>query len=167
MARQSQSWKDLERTVANSLGGKRIYRGSDFSESLPDVDHPLFGIECKYRTEPPKLYYKYWDDFTSHYHTTNIVMIHKDRAITTLENLRAYYTDYDNYSSLMAEIPENKKLVKFLEKALIQAAGYNKKKIPMVVLKKKADRKEFIYMKFEDWENLKYVKARQKIQEAP
>ena len=60
------AWKDLERTVAKKLGGYRIPRGGDFSESLPDVISdvcnlfPLankipagFLVECKYRQSQP------------------------------------------------------------------------------------------------------------------
>ncbi len=46
--RQSQAWKDLERKVARVLGGKRNYRGANFSESREDVTHPIFSPECKY-----------------------------------------------------------------------------------------------------------------------
>jgi len=42
------NWKRHERQVAKALGGKRIIR-TDFSQSLPDVQHPLLCIECKYR----------------------------------------------------------------------------------------------------------------------
>lgn len=47
--KQSQAWKDLERTVAKKLGGKRITRGQNFSVSALDVEHPLFFIDAKYR----------------------------------------------------------------------------------------------------------------------
>jgi len=50
--RQSQAWKNLERSVAEALGGTRVLRGADFSESDVDVkvdDFPLLAIDCKYR----------------------------------------------------------------------------------------------------------------------
>jgi len=47
--KKSNAWKSLERKVAKELGGKRVYRGRNFAESLPDVFHPLFTIECKSR----------------------------------------------------------------------------------------------------------------------
>lgn len=62
---RSNAWKNLEKTVANVLGGVRIHRGGDFSESLPDVIAPtetIFGLpgrthaivaECKYRAKHP------------------------------------------------------------------------------------------------------------------
>lgn len=43
------NWKTLERKVARVLKGKRNTRGGDFSLSIPDVEHPLLSIECKYR----------------------------------------------------------------------------------------------------------------------
>jgi hypothetical protein len=51
----SHAWKDLERTVAGALGGKRMHRGGNFSESKPDVEHPLFSVECKFRKLLPRL----------------------------------------------------------------------------------------------------------------
>lgn len=51
----SQAWKNAERQAAKALGGKRNQRGADFSQSLPDVEHPLFSVECKYRKTLPRL----------------------------------------------------------------------------------------------------------------
>ena len=45
----SANWKGLERKVAKSMNGRRNSRGNDFSQSMPDVEHPLLSIECKYR----------------------------------------------------------------------------------------------------------------------
>jgi hypothetical protein len=42
------SWKRHEKRTAEALGGKRVIR-TDFSQSLPDIEHPLLSIECKYR----------------------------------------------------------------------------------------------------------------------
>ena len=44
-----ESWKKLEKDTANTLKGKRNLRGANFSQSMPDVEHPLLSIECKYR----------------------------------------------------------------------------------------------------------------------
>lgn len=52
---RSQAWKSLERETAKMLDGKRVSRGGDFSQSLPDVWHVKYGIECKYRKTLPKL----------------------------------------------------------------------------------------------------------------
>lgn len=45
----SNCWKDLERRVAKSLNGRRNSKGNDFRLSIPDVEHPLLSIACKYR----------------------------------------------------------------------------------------------------------------------
>jgi hypothetical protein len=50
MAKTSQQWKALERTAARKLGGKRLYRGDNFCESMLDVEHPWLAIDAKYRT---------------------------------------------------------------------------------------------------------------------
>jgi hypothetical protein len=51
----SAAWKAAERQAAKALNGKRNQRGADFSKSLPDVEHPLFSVECKYRKVLPRL----------------------------------------------------------------------------------------------------------------
>ena len=45
------NWKGLERKVAKSMNGRRNSRGNDFNLSIPDVEHPLLSIECKYRAK--------------------------------------------------------------------------------------------------------------------
>lgn len=55
--KRSQSWKALERAVAHALGGTRIVRAGDYSQSLPDVhvpDFPHFKVDSKYRSSPFK-----------------------------------------------------------------------------------------------------------------
>lgn len=50
--KQSQAWKNFERETAKILGGRRIYRGDDFSRSDVDValdDLPHYKIDNKYR----------------------------------------------------------------------------------------------------------------------
>ena len=68
---RSNAWKQLELRTAEILGGIRIHRGGDFSESLPDViapadwlfsnakpDHAII-VECKYRARHPLIdFYK-------------------------------------------------------------------------------------------------------------
>jgi hypothetical protein len=46
----SESWKTLEKTVANKIGGVRLVRGNDWSQSILDVEHPKFSIDCKWRS---------------------------------------------------------------------------------------------------------------------
>lgn len=52
----SQNWKRAEKKAAELFGGKRnISRGSNFSQSEPDViDSGDFIVECKYRKTLPK-----------------------------------------------------------------------------------------------------------------
>ena len=45
------AWKSLEKTAARKLGGQRVSRGADFSESAPDVLHDKFSVECKHRAK--------------------------------------------------------------------------------------------------------------------
>ncbi len=48
----SKSWKNLEYDAAKILGGKRISRGANFSDSAPDVyieDFPYFKVDTKRR----------------------------------------------------------------------------------------------------------------------
>ena len=51
MAKQSQAWKALERKIAKLIGGKRMGRGKDFSQELPDCLSENFVVEAKYRTK--------------------------------------------------------------------------------------------------------------------
>ena len=47
----SQNWKNLERTAARKLGGKRLKRGDDFSQSIPDIRLDYASkivLDCKY-----------------------------------------------------------------------------------------------------------------------
>ncbi len=87
------NWKNLERKVAESLGGERVSRGADFGESAPDVEHDVFSVECKYR----------------------------------------------------------KNISKFLHESLKQAQGYDDSKIPIVVLKERMQRGEYVLMQFDDF----------------
>lgn len=50
MGKVSNAWKNLEKTAAEKLGGTRLVRGNDFSQTLLDVEHPVFSIDCKWRT---------------------------------------------------------------------------------------------------------------------
>lgn len=50
MAKVSQQWKQLEKTAAQKLGGKRLVRGNNFSESMLDVEHEWLAIDAKWRS---------------------------------------------------------------------------------------------------------------------
>jgi len=51
--RQSQAWKNAEKQAALALKGRRVLRGSDFSQSDVDViidDLPELRVDVKFRT---------------------------------------------------------------------------------------------------------------------
>jgi hypothetical protein len=50
VAKQSQSWKDLERFVAKKFGGIRIVRGNDYSQTMLDVEHEWMALDAKWRS---------------------------------------------------------------------------------------------------------------------
>jgi hypothetical protein len=68
MARQSQSWKVLEKATAKTLKGTRILRGADFSKSDVDVvvdDFPDMRIDSKYRIR--HAHHKFLDEIKKKY----------------------------------------------------------------------------------------------------
>ena len=50
MPKHTETWKTLERTAAKKLGGTRIVRGDNYSQSLLDVEHDWLAIDCKWRS---------------------------------------------------------------------------------------------------------------------
>ena len=52
IASMDKTWKALERKVARLLGGRRA---GNTGMSSPDVLHPLFSVEVKYRQRLPSL----------------------------------------------------------------------------------------------------------------
>lgn len=44
------TWKELEKKAAQKLGGVRLERGNDFSQSILDVEHDFLAIDCKWRS---------------------------------------------------------------------------------------------------------------------
>ena len=44
------TWKELEKKAAQKLGGVRLVRGDDFSQSILDVEHDFLAIDCKWRS---------------------------------------------------------------------------------------------------------------------
>ena len=73
------SWKNLEREVAKKMGGKRHCRMGDFSESAPDVHHPLFSIECKYGHQVPKFFYDTLQQASKYSGKVPVVVAHRKR----------------------------------------------------------------------------------------
>jgi hypothetical protein len=148
------AWKALERTVAKKLGGKRIYRGADFSKSLPDVDHPLFALECKYRKGLPKLYTVPFD-LASLKLPEALLVKHEERVVFPLDALvRLVNKERVEWQVLKIE---KKKYSTFLEAALKQSAAYDGAwdKYPMVIMKEREMRGELVYMPRSDFEDLR------------
>ena len=87
----SQAWKGLERYVAKCLGGKRIPRGANFSDSLPDVvadasiniskSKGVIFAECKHSKNQP------WVDYIEpvYNHQLIIAGIHNIQPIVLFE----------------------------------------------------------------------------------
>jgi len=50
VGKHTETWKNLERTAARKLGGERIVRGDNYSQSLLDVEHPWLAIDAKWRS---------------------------------------------------------------------------------------------------------------------
>lgn len=56
----SSAWKVIEKKIAELFGVKRVCRGRDFGQSLPDTtEHPIFSIEIKHRKTIPAALVKY------------------------------------------------------------------------------------------------------------
>jgi hypothetical protein len=75
----STAWKTHERTTAKALGGTRQSRGANFGQSLPDIEHSIFSVECKYRKQLPRLL-RLGLDQASHYDENKVpVLVVKER----------------------------------------------------------------------------------------
>lgn len=76
MSKNAGAWKDLERLIAKKMGGQRIYRGGDFSQSAGDIEHEAFSFEAKYGAQVPSTIYR-WMDQAKKYtvHTTKIPIL--------------------------------------------------------------------------------------------
>lgn len=89
-------FKALERYAARVLGGRRVSRGADFGQSLPDVLHDYFGIEAKSRQDAFKMIYSYMEQAASYdkNKVPLVVIRRKGRralAILELEELAKLY----------------------------------------------------------------------------
>lgn len=152
MAKMSNSWKSLERKIADLMGGKRVYRGSDFSKSLPDVSHPRFLFEAKYRSNATSMYYDFIEVLKDPDRFT--VVYHKDRVALRLSVFAKIYHLQEMKELLPYHVPDKKKLSKFLEDALQQASKYEEasSKMPVVVFKRRSFVDEIVYMKKGDFD---------------
>jgi len=50
MPKISSSWKELEKKVARKFGGTRNTRGSNFGETILDVEHEWMALDAKWRS---------------------------------------------------------------------------------------------------------------------
>lgn len=96
-------FKALERYAARVLGGRRVSRGADFGQSLPDVLHEYFAIEAKSRQDAFKMIYSYMEQAAS-YDKTKVPLVvirrkgRKALAILELEALGVLYEKSKNSS---------------------------------------------------------------------
>lgn len=117
-------WKLAEKQVAKVLGGLRRHRVS-YSESIEDVLHPYYSVEVKYGKQVPKC-----------------CRVKKPTVIKSGRRWFLLIPDGFWKSETSSEVqwihlggPMVNKRVKFLEKAMDQAASYSEDKIPIVGLK--------------------------------
>ena len=145
------AWKDLERTTAEISGGIRLCRGANFSKSSPEVDHPIFIFECKYRNIVEKRYSRIFDFIR--FKEKVLIIYHRDRVILKrkdwIKECKEGNNIYENF-----EIPTTKKYSTFLERTITQAIGYSSEKIPIVVYKSRGMWDAFVYLKREDWDRI-------------
>lgn len=75
----SAAWKNAERQAAKALDGKRNSRGGDFGQAAPDVEHPLFSCEVKYRKTLPRLLRLGLEQASRYDHTKPPLLVVKER----------------------------------------------------------------------------------------
>lgn len=66
----SQAWKNLERTTATALGGRRKVRGDNFAVSDFDVEvdgFPHWKVDAKYRSAQPWKHHGYVEEIAKRY----------------------------------------------------------------------------------------------------
>jgi hypothetical protein len=190
----SQAWKHLERYVAKFLGGERIPRGANFSDSLPDVvasTKPFFKdtdglifVECKHSKNQP------WIDYIQSIYKGEIVVagantsnplvlfeledIHLlldftyDSDITILDRLVPAYmqSHLSQVQDYILQFQKDKKLqYTILESANILLSN---SELPLVVMAKKHSSFRLTYVALNslyDFYSLQYAKHYRKLQE--
>ena len=111
-------WKMLEKEVAKALGGLRRIRVS-YSESIGDVLHKKYSIECKYGKQVPS-----YADVS--YPTYLYTKAHRYLLIPS---------DYIGDAVLVFDRVDSGVRGEFLEKAFRQARRYAPRKQPLVCVK--------------------------------
>jgi len=122
------AWKACEAEVAKLLGGIRRVRVS-YGESIEDVLHPVFIIECKYGGKVPKSV------------VTDHPTIFGDYVVISTKQLGREIVKWEY---------RNKHL-KFLERGIEQAIRYDRTKLPLLAMKPKGYRGIIWCMRYDDW----------------
>ena len=140
-------WKALEKQVAKLLGGMRRSRVM-YSESVEDVIHKDFAIECKYGKQIPK-----WVQYKGFPITVNkkyVIITMSDLISQIRMNTGVFYT-------------ETGVRTKFVDNAINQALGYDssKKKIPLIAMKPPRYRGVIFCVRLRDFERFKNRIGRQ------
>lgn len=126
------AWKNFEKEVASFFGGLRRIR-INYSESVEDITHPKYSIECKYGNQVPK-------------YISGV-----DMPTSNGEYVLIPSTEWS------WRIPCNrfviKKLVKdrFIVDGIAQAYGYDRTKVPMLCAKPRGRRGFVIAMRYSDY----------------
>jgi len=159
--KSSKSWKDLEKKVPKILGGKRLSRGSDYSQSLPDVEHPIFSIECKYTSTKRLRYFRSLIKPGVFVEIGDFVVIFLEDFAKCLKE-QGKKQQFNNLTfSKWIELPDGlqscvkycEKIPKWLTNGISQAEKYDKekKKIPVLITKERYMRGELVFIKLNDF----------------
>jgi hypothetical protein len=126
------SWKRHEKNVAEFFGGYRRY--NLYRQGIGDIIHHKYSIECKYGKQVPK-----------YCEVKSPTLINSQYALIPSKQF-----DSQQCFLLGKEI----RSTIFLTKAMIQSVKYNKKKIPLVALKRRGQRGFTVVMQAYDYDLL-------------
>jgi len=146
----SQTWKDLERTVAKKLKGKRKWnRAFNFGISDSDILSPCFEIDAKYGKQVSSKH----SVLLKKHGKSELLFLVKDRhnpcVIATLDT----FVNYLHGEDCAMKFLETKGLVQCHNWAKEIRRKYGKKGlVPLVVTKRPGEQHEVVFMKlFGDW----------------
>jgi hypothetical protein len=121
----------LEKQVAKFLGGVRIVR-TNYGESIEDVQHPYFAIECKYGGQVPA-----W---------CNVLRPTSNGEFDLIPLKYGMWSwDIKTFHIVCQKRDE------FLRKGIAQALAYNPDKTPVLCLKPKGYKGMVIVMRHSDY----------------
>lgn len=129
-------WKALEKQVAKALGGQRRVRVS-YSESVEDVIHDTYAIECKYGKQVPA-YCRVKSPVVYYYPNGEAFLLFPEKDCWVMD-------DKDWH------LPLKRRDCGFVKLGLTQARGYDPKKIPILCMKSPGMRGFVIGMYYMDW----------------